>query len=61
LKRTEDGGHMELQSIRYASMVSTMTFDQAVDTFGRYLKQLGKEIQDPCGSAPMAAWKSAGA
>src|SRR5882757_7277674 len=33
LKRTEDGGHMELQSIRYASMVSTMTFDQAVDTF----------------------------
>ena len=23
LKRTEDGGHMELQSIRYASMVST--------------------------------------
>jgi hypothetical protein len=25
LKRTEDGGHMELQSIRYASMVSSMT------------------------------------
>ena len=23
LKRTEDGGHMDLQSIRYASMVST--------------------------------------
>jgi hypothetical protein len=47
LKRTEDGGHMDLQSIRYASMVSTMTFDQAVDTFGRYLKQLGKDSQDP--------------
>ncbi len=47
LKRTEDGGHMELQSIRYASMVSTMTFDQAVDAFGRYLKQLGKVDQDP--------------
>ena len=46
LKRTEDGGHMDLQSIRYASMVSTMTFDQAVDTFGRYLKQLGKDGQD---------------
>jgi len=27
LKRTEDGGHMELQSTRYAAMVSTMTFD----------------------------------
>ena len=37
LKRTEDGGHMVLQSIRYASMVSTMTFDQARNAFGRYL------------------------
>ncbi len=47
LKRTEDGGHMELQSIRYASMVSTMTFDQAVRALGRYLEQLGKVDQDP--------------
>ena len=46
LKRTEDGGHMELQSIRYASMVSTMTFDQATNVFARYLKQVGKEDQD---------------
>lgn len=46
LKRTEDGGHMELQAIRYASMVSTMTFEQAVNIFGRYLKQLGREDQD---------------
>ena len=46
LKRTEDGGHMELQSIRYASMVSTMTFDRAADVFGRYLNHLGKE-EDP--------------
>jgi len=30
LKRTEDGGHMELQAIRYAAMVSAMTFEQAV-------------------------------
>jgi RecB family endonuclease NucS len=43
LKRTEDGGHMELQSIRYAAMVSTMTFDQAADVYGRYLTQPGKE------------------
>ncbi|MFQ5784420.1 MAG: hypothetical protein ACE5H8_06300 [Alphaproteobacteria bacterium] len=47
LKRTEDGGHMELQSIRYASMVSAMTFDQAAEAFGRYLKQLVKEHEDP--------------
>ena len=26
LKRTEDGGHMDLQSIRYAAMVANMTF-----------------------------------
>jgi hypothetical protein len=36
LKRTSDGGHMELQAIRYAAMVSAMTFDQAADAFSRY-------------------------
>jgi hypothetical protein len=38
LKRTEDGGHTDLQAIRYASMVSTMTFDQAVGVYEQYLK-----------------------
>jgi hypothetical protein len=47
LKRTEDGGHMDLQSIRYASMVSTMTFDKAVDVLDRYLKQIGNEGENP--------------
>ena len=32
LKRTEDGGHMELQALRYAAMVSTMTFAELADT-----------------------------
>lgn len=41
LKRTEDGGHMELQAIRYAAMVSTMTFDRAVDIYERYLAANG--------------------
>ena len=36
LKRTEDGGHMELQALRYAAMISSMTFDQLIDTFARY-------------------------
>lgn len=36
LKRTADGGYMELQAIRYAAMVSAMTFDQAVETYARY-------------------------
>ncbi len=37
LKRTEDGGHMELQAIRYASMVSALTFPKAVDIYSRHL------------------------
>jgi RecB family endonuclease NucS len=46
LKRTEDGGHMELQAIRYAAMVSTLTFDKVVGIYGRHLKQQGSE-DDP--------------
>jgi len=37
LKRDDDGGHMELQAIRYAAMVSSMTFARAVDVFQTYL------------------------
>lgn len=37
LKRTEDGGHMELQAIRYAAMVSAMTFSKAVEVYARYM------------------------
>src|ERR1700690_313961 len=37
LKRTEDGGHMELQAIRYASMVSSMTFEELVGTHARFV------------------------
>lgn len=42
LKRTDDGGHMELQAIRYAAMVSTMTFDDAVDAYALFISQQGK-------------------
>lgn len=41
LKRTDDGGHMELQAIRYAAMVSTLTFDRVVDIYEKYLKDNG--------------------
>jgi RecB family endonuclease NucS len=40
LKRTEDGGHMELQAIHYAAMVSTMTFDKIVEVFGSFLRRI---------------------
>lgn len=41
LKRTEDGGHMELQALRYAAMVSAMTFEDAVDTYNEFLLKQG--------------------
>ena len=37
LKRTDDGGHMELQAIRYAAMVSNMTWEHAKTTYTKYL------------------------
>lgn len=37
IKRTEDGGHMELQAIRYAAMVSGMTVEQAVHAHARMI------------------------
>src|SRR5277367_1579069 len=45
LKRTEDGGHMDLQAVRYAAMVSAMTFDSTVTAYQDYLKGRGK-IED---------------
>lgn len=44
LKRTTDGGHMDLQAIRYASMVSSMTFAHAVRIFAGYNKLRGRDI-----------------
>src|SRR5262245_22263509 len=43
LKRTEDGGHMELQAIRYAAMISKMTFDKVADVFQEHLTAHGRD------------------
>jgi hypothetical protein len=43
LKRTEDGGHADLQAIRYAAMISVMTFDDAVNAHAAYLKKSSEE------------------
>ena len=37
LKRTTDDSFADLQALRYAAMVSQMTFDEAVDTYRSYL------------------------
>ena len=44
LKRGEDGGHMELQAIRYAAMVSSMTLDQAIAAHTRMLSGPDAEV-----------------
>lgn len=46
LKRTEDGGHMELQAVRYAAMVANLTAGRATEMFGHYLAARGRE-EDP--------------
>ena len=45
LKR-DDSAHMELQALRYAAMVSTMRFDQAVEAHRKYLLSIGS-TDDP--------------
>ncbi len=40
LKR-DDGAHMDLQALRYAAMISTMRFEQAVAAHRKYLTDIG--------------------
>jgi hypothetical protein len=48
LKRTNDGGHAELQALRYAAMISSMTFDDVVDAYAATLSTpLGREVTGP--------------
>ena len=46
LKRTDDGGHMDLQALRYAAMVSAMTFDEVVTAYTRH-RATTAEAGDP--------------
>ena len=46
LKRTHDGGHMELQAIRYASMISAMTFERAVQIHSEFLTRMGQPAEE---------------
>ncbi len=43
LKRTDSGGHSDLQALRYAAMVAPMKFEQAVDAHRAYLAGLGED------------------
>lgn len=44
LKRTESGNHMELQALRYASMVSAMSFKKCISVYQKYLDSRNIEL-----------------
>ena len=46
LKRTEDAGHAELQAIRYAAMVSTLTIEEIVPKFAEFLKEKEEDARN---------------
>ncbi len=46
LKRTDRGDHMELQAIRYAAMVSQLTFEQLVDVYREFLRTQSQARND---------------
>jgi len=46
LKRTQDGGHMELQGIRYAAMVSAVTFERAAEIHAEFLARIGEPREE---------------
>jgi exosome complex RNA-binding protein Csl4 len=60
LKRTEDGGHMELQAIRYAAMVSRMTFHRAAKVYQTYLDRLVEGLEGLVHVSEMSAEKRVG-
>ncbi len=41
LKRTDDGGHLDLQALRYAALVAPLTFDEAVGIYATHLARTG--------------------
>ncbi len=56
LKRTEDGGHMELQALRYAAMISTLTFEKLIAIYVRYLKDNGMELDAEVSVLEFLGW-----
>ncbi|TWT86295.1 hypothetical protein Mal64_38350 [Pseudobythopirellula maris] len=59
LKRTETGDHMELQALRYAAMVSTMTFDRAVDVYSEHLEKDGRPLDATQSLLDFLDWEEA--
>ena len=50
LKRTDDGGHMELQALRYAAMISALTFSRLIEIYEGFSDRQRK--RDQCATMP---------
>ena len=59
LKRTDDGGHMELQALRYAAMVSAMSFEEVVTAYEVHLAKMRPEV-DIDARAELLGWLDLG-
>jgi len=58
LKRTDDGGHMELQALRYAAMVSAMSFEEIVAAYEAHLARHSGPVETDARSQ-LLAWLDA--
>ncbi len=59
LKRTETGGHMDLQAIRYTATIATLTFDKLVTIHARYLRDNHIEVDATEGLLEFLDWSEA--
>ncbi|WP_158728433.1 MULTISPECIES: hypothetical protein [unclassified Flavobacterium] len=58
LKRTDTGDHMELQALRYASMVSTMNFEKCILIYQNYIDNRGLGIDAKEDLLNFLSWES---
>lgn len=56
LKRDDDGGHMELQAIRYAAMVANLTWEQAVSAYSDFLTQTEQDLDAQSSLLDFLGW-----
>jgi hypothetical protein len=59
LKRSDDGGYMDLQALRYAAMISSMTFEKAAEVYSRYLTERGRNEDASQGLLDFLGWSEA--
>lgn len=57
IKRNETGDHMELQAIRYAAMVSTLTFSKTIQIYAKYLQSIESRLDAKTSLLDFLGWE----